>query len=78
MLEFYWSLGRDIVALKAEQTWGGGLVEQLSLDLSILHRRSPFRPKQFSSHSKPLVICRNAFYFYGYPDTNGNLSFINR
>lgn len=33
MLEFYWGLGRDIVALKAEQTWGSGLVEQLSLDL---------------------------------------------
>ena len=22
MLEFYWSLGRDIVALKAESKWG--------------------------------------------------------
>lgn len=33
MLEFYWSLGRDIVALKAESQWGSGVINQLSLDL---------------------------------------------
>ena len=33
MLEFYWSLGRDIVALKAESQWGSGVLQQLSLDL---------------------------------------------
>ena len=33
MLEFYWSLGRDIVALKAESKWGTGILQQLSLDL---------------------------------------------
>lgn len=33
LLEFYWSLGRDLVAMKAEQQWGSGVVEQLSLDL---------------------------------------------
>ncbi len=33
MLEFYWSLGRDIVQLKAESKWGSGLYNQLSLDL---------------------------------------------
>ena len=33
MLEFYWSLGRDIVALKAESQWGTGVLQQLSLDL---------------------------------------------
>lgn len=33
VLEFYWSLGRDIVTMKAEQAWGSGVVEQLSLDL---------------------------------------------
>lgn len=33
MLEFYWSLGRDIAGLKAEATWGSGFFEQLSLDL---------------------------------------------
>ena len=33
MLEFYWSLGRDLVQKKAETQWGAGVVEQLSLDL---------------------------------------------
>lgn len=33
MLEFYWSLGRDIVALKAESKWGSDLYNQLSVDL---------------------------------------------
>ena len=33
LLEFYWSLGRDLVIKKAETQWGSGVVEQLSLDL---------------------------------------------
>ena len=33
LLEFYWSLGRDLVVKKAETQWGSGIVEQLSLDL---------------------------------------------
>lgn len=33
MLRFYWSLGRDIVAMKAEQKWGSKIVNQISLDL---------------------------------------------
>ena len=33
MLEFNWLLGRDLVEKKAEQRWGSGVVEQLSLDM---------------------------------------------
>ncbi|MBO4722945.1 MAG: DUF1016 family protein [Muribaculaceae bacterium] len=33
MLEFYWELGRDIVAMKPEHLWGAGIINQLSLDL---------------------------------------------
>ena len=33
MLEFYWSLGRDMVELRAESKWGSGFFDQLSLDL---------------------------------------------
>lgn len=33
MLEFYWSMGRDIVAMKAESKWGSGFFNQLSLDM---------------------------------------------
>ena len=32
-LLFNWQLGRDLVARKAEEKWGGGIVEQVSLDL---------------------------------------------
>lgn len=32
-LLFNWQLGRDLVTLKAEETWGSGIVEQISLDL---------------------------------------------
>lgn len=33
MLEFYWSIGRDLVEMKAEQKWGAGVVKQFSLDM---------------------------------------------
>ncbi len=33
MLEFYWSVGRDLVALHAEELWGSGVVKQFALDL---------------------------------------------
>lgn len=32
-LVFNWSVGRDLVIRKAEETWGSGVVEQLSFDL---------------------------------------------
>lgn len=33
MLRFYWSLGRDIVNLKAEARWGNKFLKTLSADL---------------------------------------------
>ena len=33
MLEFYWSMGRDIVELRAESRWGSGFFNQLSFDM---------------------------------------------
>ncbi len=33
MLAFYWSIGRDIVEMKVEKTYGKGIMENLSLDL---------------------------------------------
>ena len=32
-LLFNWQFGRDLVTLRAEEKWGKGVVEQLSLDL---------------------------------------------
>ena len=33
MLEFYWSVGRDLVRLRAEHKWGAGVVKQFALDM---------------------------------------------
>lgn len=33
MLEFYWSIGRDLVRLRAEERWGAGVVKQFALDM---------------------------------------------
>ena len=33
LLEFYWALGRDIVAMHADSKYGSGFFNQLSLDL---------------------------------------------
>ena len=33
MLEFYWSIGRDLVALRAEELWGAGVVKLFALDM---------------------------------------------
>ena len=33
LLEFYWSVGSDLVALKAEERWGCGIVKQSALDM---------------------------------------------
>ncbi len=33
MLRFYWSLGADIVNLKAESKWGDGIIQSISQDL---------------------------------------------
>lgn len=33
MLQFYWSLGKDIVTLRAESRWGDKFIASLSADL---------------------------------------------
>ena len=33
MLEFYWSIGRDLVRMRAEERWGTGVVKQFALDM---------------------------------------------
>ena len=33
LLEFYWSVGRDLAVLKAEGRWGSGIVKQFALDM---------------------------------------------
>lgn len=33
LLQFYWSLGQDIVSLQADSVWGSGFLKKLSIDL---------------------------------------------
>ena len=33
MLEFYWSVGCDLVRMRAEEKWGAGVVKQFALDM---------------------------------------------
>lgn len=68
MLEFYWNLGRDIVALKAEQTWGSGLVEQLSLDLKEAY------PNQKGFSARNIWNAKRWYLFYNQDTTRDCLT----
>ena len=57
-LLFNWQLGRDLVIKKAEERWGAGVVEQVSLDL---HAEFP-RDKGFSSRN--LWYMKQWYEFY--------------
>ena len=58
MLEFYWELGRDIVALKAESQWGNGIINQLSIDL-----RKMF-PRQGGFSARNIWDIKRWYLFY--------------
>ena len=64
LLEFYWSLGADIVRLKAQQAWGTGVIEQLSLDL-----RDAFPNVKGLSYTN-LKYASQWYRFYVQVDTN--------
>ena len=64
MLEFYWSLGRDIVALKAESKWGSNILQQLSADL-----KEAF-PKQIGFSYTNIKYMRQWYSFYYEQITN--------
>ena len=58
MLKFYWSLGRDIVALKAEARWGSKFYKNLSKDLKEANPLATF----FSP--KNLLYMKNFYCMY--------------
>ena len=58
LLEFYWSLGRDIIQRKAESKWGSGFFNQLSLDM-----RATF-PDEKGFSSANLRYMKRWFEFY--------------
>lgn len=63
-LLFNWELGRDLVQKKAEERWGAGVVEQVSLDLQ---REFP----NAEGLSAPNLWAMKRWYlFYNQEDTN--------
>lgn len=66
-LLFNWQLGRDLVLRKAEERWGSGIVEQVSLDL-----KSEFPGvKGFSARN--LWDMKRWYLFYAEDDRAGRL-----
>lgn len=61
-LLFNWQLGRDLVQKKAEEKWGAGVVEQVSLDLQ---REFP-NAEGFSALN--LWYMKRWYLFYNQPD----------
>ncbi len=57
-LLFNWQLGRDLVQKKAEERWGSGVVEQVSLDL-----RREF-PNEFGFSTRNLWYMKQWYLFY--------------
>jgi len=67
-LYFNWCLGRDLVLLRAEERWGKGVVEQVSLDL-----RAEF-PNATGFSPRNLWFMRQWFLFYRSDAHFANLS----
>lgn len=61
-LRFNWSLGRDLVLRKAEEKWGAGVVDQLSLDL-----RNTF-PNENGFSSRNLWRMKQWYLFFSTPE----------
>ncbi len=58
LLHFYWTLGKDIVAMHIEEQWGKGVLKQLSLDL-----RASF-PEQTGFSLTNLKYIKRWYAFY--------------
>ncbi len=65
LLQFYWQLGKDIVALHIEEQWGKGVMKQLSLDL-----RAAFPEQAGFSHTN-LKYIKRWYVFYSQANTIG-------
>ena len=59
MLEFYWSVGRDLVTLRAEERWGAGVVKQFALDM-----RQAFPNENGFSHTNVKYMKRWYLFYY--------------
>ena len=71
-LLFNWELGRDLVQKKAEERWGSGVVEQVSLDL-----RKEF-PDSEGFSAANLWFMKKWYLFYADSDARGKLYQLGR
>lgn len=67
-LRFNWSVGRDLVMRKAEERWGSGVVEQLSLDL-----KDAF-PQEKGFSSRNVWRMKQWYLFFSTTEANEKLS----
>lgn len=63
LLRFYWKLGHDLVTLKAEERWGAGIIERISLDF-----KEAF-PRQSGFSKTNLWYMKKWYAFYAQSDT---------
>ncbi len=61
MLQLYWSIGRDLVDLHAEERWGSGIVKQFALDM-----RQAFPDQTGFSHTNIKYMKRWYLFYYQY------------
>ncbi|MBR4324697.1 MAG: hypothetical protein IKP73_04110 [Bacteroidales bacterium] len=66
MLSFYWSIGRDLVTLKAETRWGASVVKQFALDM-----RNAF-PEETGFSFSNVKYMKKWFLFYYEEVTKGH------
>ena len=79
MLEFYWSLGRDIVQMKVESKWGSGLFNQLSLDMKAMFPNETgfsvtnlkYMKRWYSFYAEEFIIRHQAVDELQMPETFG-------
>ena len=79
MLEFYWSLGRDIVQMKVESKWGSGLFNQLSLDMKAMFPNETgfsatnlkYMKRWYSFYAEELIIRQQLVDELQMPETFG-------
>lgn len=71
-LLFNWQLGRDLVIRKAEEKWGSGIVEQVSLDLQAAF------PDVKGFSARNLWNMKKWYSFYAVPESSALLSDLNQ
>lgn len=80
-LQFYWQLGKDIVAMRIEDHWGKGVMKQLSLDLraefpnqtGFSHTNLKYIKRWYSFYSQEDIIGQQVVDQFGFPSVFGQI-----